>query len=331
MTLGGFQLGQGNIEQAAVAWQEAQEIFRRQGNRSRLQDAIHVFGMLYLGTGEFDRALALPDDAYAANQAPGSPTEIIALGTTRSTIHNLRGEYEQGFREFVLQGSAEEERVASQMRVCMRQQLAWLDYDLGAYDKALEECRLAFGYPDGGQASFHIPTFTLLTLIHLARGDLMQAEDAVTRGRAHVDRNGNLYPEWWEALPFPLAEGEWALAQGDIVAAAGCAEYLLEKFTMLRMRHLLPAVLDFRARVALAQGERTSAHRDLSAALELSDSIGAHRELWRICRALADLEAAQGNKAAAKKLRARARSEMAHVLEHAGSPQLRASFLARTA
>ncbi len=48
-----------------------------------------------------------------------------------------------------------------------------------------------------------------------------------------------------------------------------------------------------------------------------------------MCAALAELEAGQGDPAAARHWRVRAAAEGAFIAEHVGAPELRALFLAR--
>jgi DNA-binding SARP family transcriptional activator len=329
MSLGTLRIARGEIEQAAEAWQEAQDLYRREGNRPRLQDAIHVFGMLALSAGEFERALAYLAEAYAANEALDNATERTSIAATRTAIYLMRCEYARVLEELAPLRDLDESRIASQWLINVRQQLAWSYYELGAYDTAQEQCRRALGYADVGQPFLHLPTLTLLTLSHVARGELGQAAQTAAQGAAIFDREGMLYPDWWEALPFPLAQGELALAQGDIAQAASCAEYLWEKSVTLRLRHLLPSVLFFRARIALAQGDKAAATRELEQARQLCDEMGARRDLWGICWALAQLEAERGNAETAERLKNQARAAIAFAAEQIGAPGMRATFLAR--
>jgi hypothetical protein len=152
---------------------------------------------------------------------------------------------------------------------------------------------------------------------------------AADQGAAIFDRDGTQYPERWEALTFLLAQSELALAQGDVAQAAACTAHLLEKYDAQRLRHLLPGFRFFRARIALAQGNHSEARLDLLQALAQSDELGAHRVVWAMCAALGELEAAPGNLVAAAQLRARACTEEIFIATHAGTPELRATFLAR--
>ncbi len=80
----------------------------------------------------------------------------------------------------------------------------------------------------------------------------------------------------------------------------------------------------------MAQGDKLAATRDLQQALALSDEMGAHREVWAMCRALSQLEAERGNESAAARLCERACAEVTFIADRAGIPELREIFLART-
>jgi DNA-binding SARP family transcriptional activator len=329
LILGTLRLTLGHIEQAEAAWREAVDLFRREDNRPRLQDAVHLLAMLCLGTGQFDRTLAFLDEAGAASEMLGNSTETFAIVTTRNVIHLIRGDYTQALEGLSPLHDMDEKRIIPWILIAVRQQLAWLYYELGAYDAAFDQCRLALSCTDEGRPSVHVPELTVLALIHIARSEWSQATRAVAHGLEIFDRAGMLYPEWWENLPFLLAQGELALAQGDVDQAAACAEYLMENFQKLRLRHLLPGVFFLRARIALAQGNKVAAKKDLQSAHSLSIEIGSRRDLWGICWALAQLEAEQGDVQTAERLKNEACAAIDFVAEHIGAPELRVAFLAR--
>jgi hypothetical protein len=79
----------------------------------------------------------------------------------------------------------------------------------------------------------------------------------------------------------------------------------------------------------LAAGNKEKAYQTLSDALVLSDEMGAHREVWAMCSVLSQLEAERGNASASALLRERACAEVTFIADHVGTPELRATFLAR--
>ncbi|MDP1544526.1 MAG: hypothetical protein Q8L87_00790, partial [Anaerolineales bacterium] len=88
-------------------------------------------------------------------------------------------------------------------------------------------------------------------------------------------------------------------------------------------------LLYLRGRVELATENKDEAHQTLSKALALSDSMGAHRKVREMCWALSQLEAERGNGSIASQLKERACNEVKLIAEHAGTPELRESFLSQ--
>jgi len=91
----------------------------------------------------------------------------------------------------------------------------------------------------------------------------------------------------------------------------------------------LPYVLYYKGKALLSQNSTSldEASQVLREARAGAESIGLQPALWMILAALADVETRRGNQAEARALRAQARKVVATIAEHAGMPELRASFL----
>ena len=120
-----------------------------------------------------------------------------------------------------------------------------------------------------------------------------------------------------------------ALAQGELVRAAECTEQLLGNYDELKLRHLKPGILFLEARVELAAGKKENAYQTLTNALALCDEMGARRDVWAMCWALGELEIERGCESAATQLKERACNEVMFIAEHAGTLELRETFLFR--
>ena len=93
-------------------------------------------------------------------------------------------------------------------------------------------------------------------------------------------------------------------------------------------RRPLAEILYWRARGQQAAGDREAASATLARAYAQAEKFGQQRMLWRI---LALQAALAGEPAQAESLLARARAIILAIADHVGSPELRASFLARPA
>jgi tetratricopeptide (TPR) repeat protein len=329
LELGTVYISSGQLEQAKSALWESVEIFRELDHRPRVQDGLHNLAIIHMETGEFAAALTCLDEAYRANEALGSPTEMYSLALTRNAIRIVRGEYNQAVEALLTGLEMDDSQMVAWLRADIRQELAWCYYDLGAYDEGLSHCQKVINYPSYVSPSGHSPVFAILALLQIGRGELRAADVSVAKGWEKFNLQRMTYWGWWEALSILSAEAELALAQGQLARAARCVGQLLGKYDELKLRYFKPGVLYLRARVSLAAGNKEEAYQSLSEALTLSDELGAHREVWAMCWELSQLEAERGNESASAQLRERACAEVTFIADHAGTPELKATFLAR--
>lgn len=329
MNLTSIHMSRGQVERAEMVQTEAIELFRELDDRPKLQDVLHGLGMIHMGSGRLDSALIHLEEAYRANEALGSATETYALALTRNVIHIVRGEYERAMGNLLSSIELPEADIVQMLRVEIHQQLAWCYCDLGAYEQGVEHARRAIDYHDHVTPSARVPAFSMLAMLYVAEGDLVRAASAVEMGVGNFDPEKMAFPWWWESLSILQAAAELAMARDDIREAERCTEQLLRKYDQLKFRHLLPAALALRGRVALMRGDDATAREALMDALGISDEMGAHREVWRICDLLAAVETGRENLTTATKWRERARVEVGLLADHTGSSVLRQTFLAR--
>lgn len=319
----------GQLEQAESTLTEALEIFRELNQHPRVLSCLHNLAIIQMATGNLDAALSLMDEAYRANEALGSPTSVYALATTHNAIHILRGEYKRAFEALLPALKLDEDQILSGLWVEIFQQLAWCYYDLGAYDESLDCCQKAIHHQSHINSTGRSPAFAVLALLQIRRGNLKEAGEAVTNGWENFDLAWQTYSGWWETISILEAEAELALAKGELDRAKRCAEELLGKYDELKLHHFKPGILSLRARIELAAGNKDAAHQTLIDALALSDEMGAHRKVREMCWALSQLETERGNGSIASQLKERACNEVKLIAEHAGTPELRESFLSQ--
>jgi tetratricopeptide (TPR) repeat protein len=90
----------------------------------------------------------------------------------------------------------------------------------------------------------------------------------------------------------------------------------------------LPDLYYIKARALMALGRHAESRSALEQGRAISERYGLRRALWRLLGDLAAYEEAAGETEAAQRDRATARDVVAYIAEHAGSPDLTASFLA---
>jgi DNA-binding SARP family transcriptional activator len=319
----------GRLEPAKLALLEAVRIFRELNHHPNLRTSLQCLAGIHMGAGEFDTALTYLEEAYQSDKVTGVPGTTFNLAATRNVIYMLQGEYDRVMDVLRPALEMDETQIVAWLQATIRLQFAWCYYDLGAYEEGLLQCRKAINNYSHINPLGHSPAFTFLALLHVRREELTEAEEAVMKGWENLDLQSNTYLDWWET-PFILsAEAELALAQGELARAARCVEQLLVKYDELNLRHFKPGILYLQARVALAAGNKEEAYHTLSDAVALSYEMGAHREVWAMCSVLSQLEAERGNASASALLRERACAEVTFIADHVGTPELRATFLAR--
>ena len=83
-----------------------------------------------------------------------------------------------------------------------------------------------------------------------------------------------------------------------------------------------------KGRILLAASRDEEAYATLREAHQIATKQQAKPMLWQICAFLADLESERGDKAEAQALREQAREAIDYIAEHAGTDDLRTTFLA---
>ena len=211
----------------------------------------------------------------------------------RAEILRLRGSYVEAEREVL---SACEE-----LRPYPRRELGWPLTELG-------RIRLRRGDVDGAEDAFtaahDVGWYAQpgLALVSLARGDVEQAAESIDDALAHV-----LYvpskelPPHTELRRAPLLEAqvEIELAAGNVEAARVAADDLSRIAATFESKALVAGAAFARGRVGLAQGDATTARRDLDEAVRLWREIGAPYETG-----LAQMELARAYRAADNEPRA---------------------------
>ncbi len=125
----------------------------------------------------------------------------------------------------------------------------------------------------------------------------------------------------------PAVRSELGLLRGQTDQVLALTEKA-EELTGHLARRPLAEILYWRARGQQAAGDSAAAEATLGRAQAQAEAIGQQRMLWQI---LALQAALTDEPAQAEALLAQARAIVLSIADHAGSPELRASFLARPA
>jgi tetratricopeptide (TPR) repeat protein len=203
-----------------------------------------------------------------------------------------------------------------------RGELAFCYAQLGAGEKGLEVAKLGLAVVSEHTPAHRPFVLAAIAQCHLVSGDLDAAEEAVRQART--------VPQWMVWPPYcmalVLAEGQLRLAQSENHAALEIAEGLAIELRRMGMRSYLPAALDAAGQALLGLGEVDEARARFLEAREVAVAMGARARLWRILWHLSQIEDDPDDAAT---LRVEARALVEYIADHAGSPELRTSFLQR--
>jgi tetratricopeptide (TPR) repeat protein len=322
----------GRIEQAKAALHEASQLWRDLDNLPMLTDSLSSLATANVFSGDYDRAIALSDEAFQTSESIGSVWGQAYSLWKVGFAHWDRGEVSRAVGAMERSMALAEQVGLGPPQTHTRADLAALYGDLGAVDRGLETARAALESgpgiargspsPRGTVADFPDRQRILGTLAHLCvlAGDLNGAAARIAEAKESP------YRESWpiSSVNAVLAEGELALAQGETERCTRVTDRLLSDLRRWGMRAHLAEALHLRGLAREEAGDRHAARADFRAARAAAEATGSRRTLWRILSALARLTE---DAAEAETLRAEAREIIRYVVSHTDETELRASFL----
>jgi len=324
-----FVLGQ--PEQGLAAVEEAQAIWRELGVRNMLSDTLATAAMLHTLAGAYPRAVALSDEANQVSRAIGNRWNESYSLLMVDLIHFEEGDIGRAIQ--VAQDCARlaEEAGFAEGTHSTSLDLAQIYAYMGAWPLAFGaahnlQARAQAGAIDVGSPE---PTDTLLLYLQSLSGQHAEAQAALERSPfAHDPESLNNQFVVLHYL-FAQAQAELALARGEPQQALQAAEDLIAHFRRGGVRLFLVDALLVRGRALAAGGRADEAQAALEAARAEAEAVGSRRMLWLILAQLAALAEHRGDSTDARALAGQAAGIIDDIAEHAGSDELRESFLKR--
>jgi tetratricopeptide (TPR) repeat protein len=192
--------------------------------------------------------------------------------------------------------------------------------NLGALEQGLQMARQAVTIAETHFPHFRCHPLGILAQLHLAAGNLTEAETLVEQGRK--DPYVDAHPNWNMRIHF--AEAELALTQGDYEQAITFTDHWLLRLREHKLRTHTPAMLHLKGQVQLAAGQADAARESWLEARDIATATGSRATLWPILFALSRLEP---DPTEAKRLHRQARDIVETIAGHIGAADLQASFL----
>jgi predicted ATPase/predicted negative regulator of RcsB-dependent stress response len=322
--LGGLiYLHSGRIPQAIDALEEAGGLWEEMGNRPMLADSLSGASTAYVYAGEYDRAIALSEQAFDISR---SIENVWGQSYSQMQLVDValeRGDYGRAISlgEECIRLGERAGFIVSQMYA--RISLALVYADLGLVGRALElinEARKAASEQDLTIGSALILGY--LARLQIASGRLDEAAETIAEAK------GEPYRESWVLfrLPVHVADVEYMIRQGELGRAALAADELITRLREHGVRSNLPEALYLKGKALQALGQREPARKSYVEALAEARAMGAGRILWRILRALSLVE---DDPSEAGRWQGEARRVIENIANQIGDGTLRASFLNR--
>jgi adenylate cyclase len=319
--LGGFiYMYSGRIGQARTALQEAGDLWRSLGNRAMLVDSLSGSCIAHVYAGEYERAIALSEQAFGSSQ---DIANLWGQSYSRWTIGDAfraRGEYGRAIKasEECIRLGELAGFLASQTYTRVR--LAATYGDLGALERGIRLTETALNVAERHLRAHSALALGVMAHLHVLKGDLAQAETEIGEAKHQASH------ESWAVFYLAVlsAEAELALHRDNYDRAMAVTGDLLARLRHYGMRSGLPEALYLQGRALLGLGQRGAARDAFVEARAEAESLKSRRMLWRILAALGQLES---DRSRAESLRREARQVVGYITSHIDQDELRSSFL----
>ena len=312
----------GRLEHGKAMLVEAGGLWRELGNLPMLADSLATASLYHSFGGDYEAAVALSEESFRVSQSIGN-----VWGQSYSRFGVGRVYWERGEPGRAIEVMEECIRLGEQagylvVRVTTRADLALVYGHSGAVERGIEMARLALAQAEAHLTRFRSYALAALAELNLLKGDVTQAENALSAVEVDVRTAHPLI-----GILIAHAHCQVALAQGNYERVLTLAGDLLAGLRQSGARPFIVEALYLEGLAYLALGQGEAARESLLEARAVAEAIGARRGLWPTLVALGQIEAQRGNLAQAGALRGQAREVVEYIADHTGTPDLRASFL----
>ncbi|HLF27553.1 MAG TPA: hypothetical protein VJG32_14560 [Anaerolineae bacterium] len=313
----------GQVDRALTALADARERWQANGNLHMLADNLNQSALITFYLGAFESTLALTYKADEISRASHNLTQQVLSRFIAGQIYFEYGDLGRAI-QLLEEGLAFKSPVGLGIGIV----LALVYAELGELDRALQigQSTLAELKDTSLMPVYGPITLSSLARLSLLKGDLATAETFLQAAGDLLLSHLNL-AQFLGADSAPLANADLALVRQDYARALTLLDAFLDQLRRIEALKQAPEALYLKGQAYLAQDRLEEARQCLLAARAEAERMNVRRMRWRILAALSRIEAERDNAAEARRLRQQARKVIDYMAEHAGSPELRASFL----
>ena len=296
-----------------------------------LADYLSALAPTHIERGELDKAMEAAEEGLRVAESINNAWAQSANLFPQSLIFIERGESGKGL-ETTERGIALSEQGGFTGAAYLVYSVIGLIYgEMGAFDQGLQMARRALTGTDEIAWSRQYG-LAVLGYLHLMRAETKEAYAAIEEAFDESDSEDSETNLGFTGLYLAAhvkIRGEFDLHAQKYDRLLAHAEHMIALMNQRDVRICLPDALRLKGEALMGLGRSEEGRQSLVDALAEAEAQGSRRALWPILSALIQVEEQRGDEDAASKLRKQAREVMEYIAEHAGSPELRDSFLSQ--
>ena len=325
--LGNLTLIYSGVEQfeaARKASSEAQSIWLALGNLPMLADVYTQKVGIFLFTGEYKAGLTWAHKALDLSQSIGNLWHQRMALLNIAHVHLIQGQFAQALANieaFMTLSKEIDDMVAGYCSYC------WIRFYLfgGMLEQAEHWANKLSTLRQGFIPWFQTFFLAEIARVKIARGKLDEGKAILEQAYAVFDREGrNAYG----TVPLFVANAHMQLALKKPEHALEQMKTLTQRLDNTGSRYYLAEALWLKGKACLVLGRVGQARDALEAAKTVAEDTDERTILWQILATLIEIETTSNNEPEAEKLRQQAQEIITYIADHAGTAELRASFLA---
>ncbi len=320
-------LAQIQLEEALGVNSEALAIWQTLGNQQMLLETNTMRLFLLSGTGDLEGTLATAQEALRLSRLTGSQTYQQSSTQFMGRVLSSQGQFGLALANLEAALAMSEARNHPYAKQGNYDSLIAFYLLIGAPKQA---DRWADKLHEALQLS-SMPVWYYPFLVSVAEAKI--ACGKVVEGQAMLAEAIEGY-EWqtsWShvLIPMLIADAHLQMALGKPERVFSIREDQLQELREAGFGYRLAEELWVRGKTLLAMDKIGQAKQTLMKAVAAAGEHNERAILWQILATLSDLERRCGNKAEAEKLHGQAREIIDYISEHAGTDELRSTFLAQ--
>jgi class 3 adenylate cyclase/tetratricopeptide (TPR) repeat protein len=316
-------VGADRTEDAVRVLVEAQYLWRELGNQPMLADSYASMAVMHFFLGEFDQVIEAARESRKISDAIGNTWGRSYSRWVEGEVYAERGDYAlaiETMEECIRLG---DQAGFSGASVGTRALLGVRYVELGAFDRAREVCQAALEHAVDNLQAWRSWPLASMSYASLRGGDVEAATVRLDEAKKYPYDTSLFFIEFIVSL----AEAELAIAEERPEDALKVVEGFLDRVGGRGQEIHIPDVYELRGRAFVQQGLWEQARQALMEARARAQALGSRRLEWRTAAGLGWVETKLGHTEAAQQHYAIAGQIVEFIAEHAGSAELRRSFL----